>query len=55
MRSDSYRLLKYRGGCTVPLFQLMYDVKRVSQPDTMPILGHTYYLQIIETVFAEQF
>ena len=33
----------------------MYDVKSVSQPDTMALLGNNYSLQIIETGFAEQF
>ncbi len=32
----------------------MYDVKSVSLPDTVPILGYNYCLQIIETGFAEQ-
>ncbi len=32
-----------------------YGVKSVSQPDTMPIMGYNYCLQIIETGFAEQF
>jgi hypothetical protein len=36
-------------------FNKVYDVKSVSQPDTMPILGYTYCLQIIETGFGEQF
>jgi hypothetical protein len=36
-------------------FNKMYDVKSVSQPDTMPILENNYCLQIIETGFAEQF
>ncbi len=48
-------ILKYRGGCTAPLFQKMYDVKSVSQPDTMPILENNYCMQIIETGFGEQF
>ncbi len=26
--------------CTIPLFQLMYDVKSMSQPDTLPIFGN---------------
>jgi hypothetical protein len=39
-----------------PIFTLLlYDVKSVSQPDTMPILGYYYCLQIIETGFAEKF
>ncbi len=33
----------------------MYDVKRVSQPDTIALLGNNYRLQMIETGFAEQF
>ncbi len=44
MSSDSSRLLNY-----------VYDVKSVSQPDTMPILGYNYCLQIIGTGFVEQF
>ncbi len=32
-----------------------FNVKSVSQPDTMPILENNYCLQIIETGFAEQF
>ncbi len=44
--ADSERLLKYRG---------VYDVKSVSQPDTMPILENNYCLQIIETGFEEHF
>jgi hypothetical protein len=35
--------------------KLVYDVKSLSQPDTKPILGYNYCLQIIETGFAEQF
>ncbi len=33
----------------------MYDVKSVSQPGTIALLGNNYSLQIIETGFAEQF
>ncbi len=33
----------------------MYDVKSVSQPDTIALLGNNYSLQIMETGFAEQF
>ncbi len=33
----------------------VFFVKTVSQPDTMPILGYNYCLQMIETGFAEQF
>ncbi len=33
----------------------MYDVKCVSQPDTIALLGNNYSLQIKETGFAEQF
>ncbi len=33
----------------------MYDVKSVSQPDTVALLGNNYNLQMIETGFAEQF
>ncbi len=36
-------------------FNYVYDVKSVSQPDTMPILENNYCLQIVETGFAEQF
>jgi hypothetical protein len=32
----------------------VYDVKSVSQPDTIALLGNNYSLQIIETGFAEQ-
>ncbi len=32
----------------------VYDVESLSGPDTMPILGYKYCLQIIETWFAEQ-
>jgi hypothetical protein len=34
-------------------FNLMYDVKSVSQPDTIPILENNYRLHIIETGLAE--
>ena len=34
-------------------FNKVYDVKSVSQPDTMQILENNYCLQIIETGFAE--
>jgi hypothetical protein len=50
------------------LFERIYDGEQIltvvsnigedvadSQPDTMPILGYNYCLQIIETGFAEQF
>jgi hypothetical protein len=54
--ADSCRHLKYRGGCTIPLFQIiLYDVKSVSNPGTIALLGNNYSLQIIETGFAEQF
>ncbi len=33
----------------------MYDVKSVSQPDTIALLGNIYSLQILEIGFAEQF
>ncbi len=33
----------------------MYDVKSVSQPDTIALLGNNYSLQILETGFVEQF
>ena len=33
----------------------MYDVKIVSQPDIIALLGNNYSLQMIETGFAEQF
>jgi hypothetical protein len=33
----------------------VYDVKSVSQPDTMPILENNYCLQIIGNWVAEQF
>jgi hypothetical protein len=33
----------------------VYDVKSVSQPDTMPILENNFCLLIIEIRFAEQF
>jgi hypothetical protein len=36
-------------------FKQVYFVKSSSQPDTMPILGYNYCLQIIETGFADQF
>jgi hypothetical protein len=36
-------------------FNLMYDVKSMSQPDTIPIVENNYRLHIIETGFAEQF
>ncbi len=36
-------------------FNLVYDVKSVSQPYTIVLLGNNYSLQIIETGFAEQF
>jgi hypothetical protein len=32
----------------------LYDVKIVSYPDTIALLGNNYSLQIIETGFAEQ-
>jgi hypothetical protein len=34
-------------------FNLLYDVKSVLQPDTMPILENNYCLQMIEKGFAE--
>jgi hypothetical protein len=36
-------------------FNLVHDVKSVSQPDTKALLGNNYSLQIIETLFEEQF
>jgi hypothetical protein len=36
-------------------FNKLYDVKRVSQPVTIALLGNNYSLQMIETGFAEQF
>ncbi len=36
-------------------FKEVYDVKSVSQPDTIALLGNNYSLQIIETGFTEQF
>jgi hypothetical protein len=36
-------------------FNSVYDVKSVSQPDTIALLGINYCLQIIETGFAEWF
>jgi hypothetical protein len=36
-------------------FSQVYDVKSVSQPGTIALLGNNYILQIIETGFAEQF
>ncbi len=36
-------------------FNEEYDVKSVSQPDTIALFGNNYSLQIIETGFAEQF
>jgi hypothetical protein len=36
-------------------FNEVYDVKSVSQPDTLALLGTNYSLQIIKTGFAEQF
>jgi hypothetical protein len=55
-RADLYRLLKYQGGCSIPLVHLdLHDVKRVLQSDTIALLGNNYSLQIIETGFAEQF
>jgi hypothetical protein len=57
-RADSYRLFKYRGGCTKKYrcFKLgVCGVKRVSQPDTIALLGNNYSFQMIETRFAEQF
>ncbi len=35
--------------------RILYDVKSVSQPDTMPIFENNYLFQITETRFAEQF
>jgi hypothetical protein len=35
------------------MFQLVYDVKSVPQPDSVALLGINYCLQIIETGFAE--
>ena len=36
-------------------FNYVYDVKSVSQPDTLPILENNYCLQIIGTGFPVQF
>ncbi len=36
-------------------FNQVYDVIRVSQPDTIALLRNNYSLQIIETGFTEQF
>jgi hypothetical protein len=36
-------------------FNQLYDVKRVSQPVTIALLGKNYSLQMIETGFTEQF
>ncbi len=36
-------------------FNLVYDVKSVSHPDTIALLGINCSLQIMETGFAEQF
>jgi hypothetical protein len=32
-----------------------YYVKSVSQPNTMPLFGNSYWFQMTETGFAEQF
>ncbi len=36
-------------------FKKVYDVKSVSQPDTIALLGNNCSLHIVETGFAEQF
>ncbi len=36
-------------------FNQVYDVKSMSQPDTITLLGNNYRMQIIETGFTEQF
>ncbi len=45
-RADSYRLLKYRGGCTVQYrcYNEGYYVKSISQPDTMPLFENSFCL-----------
>jgi hypothetical protein len=56
--ADSYRLLKYRGGCTIALFQLSVwceKLQSVSQPDTMPLFANSYWFQMTEIGFAELF
>ncbi len=51
--SDSYGRHKYRGGCTIPLFRVYdYDMKSLSPPDTIALLGNNYSLQIGETGFC---
>ena len=36
-------------------FSYVYDVKSVSQPDTMALLGNNYLFQMTDTGFAEKF
>jgi hypothetical protein len=51
-RADSYRRLKYRGGCTIPLFQFsVWCEKCVAARN----YGNNYSFQMTETGFAEQF
>jgi hypothetical protein len=35
-------------------FNQVYDMKSVSQPDTIALVGNNYSLQVIETGFAKQ-
>ena len=54
-KADLYRLLKYRGGCTIPLFELSVWCEKCVASDTIALLGNNYCLQILETGFAEWF
>jgi hypothetical protein len=48
-RADSYRRLKYRGGCTIPLFELSVWCEKCVKATFY------YWFQMTETGFAEQF
>ncbi len=54
-RAELYRLSNIGEDVQYRCFNQVYDVKSVSQPDTMPILENNSCLQIVETGFAEQF
>jgi hypothetical protein len=55
--TDSYRLLKYRGECTIPLFQSSALCEKcvAARHYSMALLGNNYLFQMIDTRFAKKF
>ena len=48
-RADLYRLLKYRGWCTIPMFQLSLRCEKCVAARHNSVIGINSCLQIIET------